>query len=47
MILVTYEERFLAKNAGFKWNSHVQGAWSRKLTNDEAKNLNFRVELLD
>jgi len=24
----------------------VQGAWSRKLTTDEAKNLDFRVEIL-
>jgi len=25
----------------------VQGAWSRKLTTDEAKNLDFRVEILN
>ena len=37
----------LAKNAGFRWNSPVQGAWSRKLTSDEAKNLDFRVEILN
>jgi len=45
--LVSYEERSLAKNAGFRWNSPVQGAWSRKLTTDEAKNLDFRVEILN
>jgi len=45
--LVTYEERSLAKNAGFRWNSPVQGAWSRKLTTDEAKSLDFRVEILN
>ena len=45
--LVSYEERSLAKNAGFRWNTPVQGAWSRKLTNDEAKNLDFRVEILN
>ncbi len=44
--LVSYEDRSLAKNAGFKWNSPIQGAWSRKLTTDEAKNLDFRVEIL-
>ena len=45
--LISYEDRSLAKNAGFRWNSPVQGAWSRKLTNDEAKNLGFRVEILN
>jgi len=45
--LVSYEDRSLAKNAGFRWNSPVQGAWARKLTTDEAKNLNFKVELLN
>ncbi len=41
--LVSYEDRSLAKNAGFRWNSPVQGAWSRKLTT----NLDFRVEILN
>jgi len=45
--LISYEDRSLAKNAGFRWNSPVQGAWSRKLTTDEAKNLDFRVEILN
>ena len=45
--LVSYEDRSLAKNAGFRWNNPVQGAWSRKLTSDEAKNLDFRVEILN
>ena len=45
--LVSYEERSLAKNAGFRWNSPVQGAWSKKLTTDEAKNLDFSVEILN
>jgi DNA polymerase-3 subunit epsilon len=45
--LVNYEERSLAKNAGFRWNSPVQGAWSKKLTSDEAKNLDFSVEILN
>ncbi len=45
--LVSYEDRSLAKNAGFRWNSPVQGVWSRKLTTDEAKNLDFRVEILN
>jgi len=45
--LISYEDRSLAKNAGFRWNSPVQGAWSRKLTIEEAKNLDFRVEILN
>ena len=45
--LVSYEERFLAKNAGFMWNSPVLGAWSKKLTAAEADNLNFKVQILD
>ena len=45
--LISYEERSLAKNAGFRWNSPVQGAWSRKLTTDEAKKLDFGVEILN
>ena len=44
--LVTYEERSLAKKAGFRWNSPVEGAWSRKLTSDEANKLDFKVEIL-
>ncbi len=45
--LVSFEERALAKNAGFRWNSPVEGAWSRKLTPEEAKNLDFRVQILN
>ena len=45
--LVSYEERALAKKAGFRWNSPVEGAWSRKLTTDEANKLDFNVQLLD
>tara|TARA_B100000945_G_scaffold170511_1_gene136663 strand:- start:861 stop:1559 length:699 start_codon:yes stop_codon:yes gene_type:complete len=44
--LVSYEDRFLAKDAGFKWNSPVQGAWTRKLSEYEAINLDFKVEIL-
>ena len=44
--LVSYEERSLAKNAGFRWNTNVQGAWTRKLSEEEATNLDFKVEIL-
>ena len=45
--LVNYEERSLAKNAGFMWNNPVHGAWSRRLTVEEASQLPFRVEILN
>ena len=45
--LVSYEDRSLAKNAGFRWNSPVQGAWTRKLSEKEATELDFKVEILN
>ena len=45
--LVSYEERYLAKNAGFRWNTPVEGAWSKKLTAEEASNLDFKVKILN
>ncbi len=44
--IVSYEDRSLAKNAGFRWNSPVQGAWTRKLSEKEATELDFKVEIL-
>tara|TARA_B100000579_G_C22771944_1_gene824436 strand:- start:180 stop:932 length:753 start_codon:yes stop_codon:yes gene_type:complete len=44
--LVSYEERSLAKRAGFRWNNPAQGAWSRKLTVAEANSLDFKVQIL-
>tara|TARA_Y100001968_G_scaffold331773_1_gene387623 strand:+ start:23714 stop:24538 length:825 start_codon:yes stop_codon:yes gene_type:complete len=45
--IVSYEERTLAKNAGFRWNSPVQGAWTRKLSEKEAIKLDFEVQILN
>ena len=45
--LVSYEERSLAKKAGFLWNSPVEGAWARKLTPEDAFNLDFSVQILN
>ena len=45
--IVSYEDRSLAKNAGFRWNSPVQGAWTRKLSEIEATKLDFKVEILN
>ena len=44
--LISYEERSLAKKAGFSWNHPVEGAWSRKLTAEEAIKLDFKVQIL-
>ncbi len=45
--IVSYEDRSLAKKAGFRWNSHVQGAWTRKLSEAEATELDFKVQILN
>jgi len=45
--MVSYEDRSLAKNAGFRWNNPVQGAWTRKLSETEATELDFKVEILN
>ena len=45
--IVSYEQRELAKQAGFRWNQPVQGAWTKKMSKDEASTLDFKVLLLD
>ena len=44
--VVSYEERSLAKKAGFRWNNPVEKAWARKLTVEEANSLDFKVQIL-
>jgi DNA polymerase-3 subunit epsilon len=39
-----YAERHLAKEAGFRWNEAVSGAWSRRLSQREAEALPFPVQ---
>ena len=41
---VTYDQRHLAREAGFRWNDPVPGAWSRRLSVREAEALGFAVE---
>lgn len=41
--VVAYSERQLAKEAGFRWNQPVPGAWSRRLSESEAGALGFAV----
>lgn len=40
---LSYAERHLAKEAGFRWNDPVMGAWSRRLSRREAEALPFPV----
>jgi len=44
---VSYEQRHLAKAAGFHWNSLVPGAWARRLSSTQRERLSFPVELVD
>ena len=40
---VSYEDRHLAREAGFRWNDPVKGAWSRRISAEEANALPFPV----
>jgi DNA polymerase-3 subunit epsilon len=40
---LSYSERHLAREAGFRWNEPVAGAWSRRLSKREAEALPFPV----
>lgn len=44
---VSYGDRHLAREAGFRWNEPVAGAWSRRLSQREVAGLSFAVEALD
>ncbi len=41
---LSYAERHRAKEAGFRWNDPVPGAWTRRLTEREARGLGFPVQ---
>ncbi len=41
--LVSFEQRNLAKEAGFRWNEPVRGAWTRRISDREISNLPFEV----
>ncbi len=38
---VSYEQRHLAKNAGFTWNDAIKGAWSKKMSRRDLGKLEF------
>ena len=40
---VSYDQRHLAREAGFRWNNPVHGAWTRRLSLREASSLAFSV----
>ena len=40
---ISYEERHLARNAGFRWNDAIKGAWSRKMSRRDMDKLEFPV----
>lgn len=44
---LSYSERQQAKEAGFRWNEPVRGAWSRRLSEREAAALSFTVQPLE
>lgn len=44
---LSYAERHRAREAGFRWNDPVPGAWTRRLTEAEARALSFPVERLE
>jgi ActR/RegA family two-component response regulator len=42
-----YAERHRAKQAGFRWNEAVRGAWSRRLSERQAQALPFLVQRVE
>ena len=44
---ISYEKRHLARNAGFRWNDSIKGAWSRKMSRRDMEKLEFPVHEID
>ena len=44
---VSFEQRHLAKKAGFTWNDPVRGSWTRRLSEREALTIDFPVIPVD
>ena len=44
---ISYEKRHLARNAGFRWNDAIKGAWSRKMSRRDMEKLEFPVHEVD
>jgi DNA polymerase-3 subunit epsilon len=47
--VVSYGDRQLAKQAGFRWNDPVEGAWTRRLSDRQLQRLAlpFATEVLE
>ncbi len=41
---ISYEQRHLARNAGFRWNDSIKGAWTRRMSVREVSKLTFPVD---
>ena len=41
---VSYSQRQLAKDAGFRWNEPVRGAWTRRLSERQLKTMDLPFE---
>ena len=44
---VSFDDRHLAREAGFRWNDPVKGAWTRRLSERESAALSFPVVPVD
>ena len=44
---ISYDERQLAKKAGFGWNDPIKRAWSRKMSRRDMEKLEFPVHEID
>jgi len=44
---VSYDDRQLARDAGFRWNDPIKGAWARRLSEREIQGLPFPVVPVD
>ena len=44
---VTYHDRHLARDAGFRWNDPVKGSWTRRLSDRDIAALDFAVEPIE
>lgn len=44
---LSYEQRQLAKDAGFIWNGIVQGCWAKKVLESEANEFPFETEIVN
>jgi DNA polymerase-3 subunit epsilon len=44
---VSYDDRQLARDAGFRWNDPIKGAWARRMSTREIQELSFPVAPVD